>query len=247
MEKSEMIFGIRAVIEAVEAGKEIDKILVKRELQGDLSKELFGVLRGKNIMVQRVPGDKLNRMSQKNHQGVIAFLSAITYDKLESMVPFLYEQGKDPFVLVLDGLTDVRNFGAIARTCECAGVDAIVIPQRGSVTVSADAVKTSAGALLHIPVCREKSAGEALQYLKDCGFKLIAVSEKGTMNYTQADYASGPVALVVGSEESGIPREHIAMCDEMVSIPQFGTIASLNVSVATGVLIYEVIRQRGAF
>lgn len=247
MEKSEMIFGIRAVIEAVEAGKEIDKILVKRELQGDLSKELFNVLRGKNIMVQRVPGDKLNRMSQKNHQGVIAFLSAITYDKLESMVPFLYEQGKDPFVLVLDGLTDVRNFGAIARTCECAGVDAIVIPQRGSVTVSADAVKTSAGALLHIPVCREKSAGEALQYLKDCGFKLIAVSEKGTMNYTQADYSSGPVALVVGSEESGIPREHIALCDEMVSIPQFGTIASLNVSVATGVLIYEVIRQRGAF
>lgn len=247
MEKSEMIFGIRAVIEAVEAGKEIDKILVKRELQGDLSKELFNVLRGKNIMVQRVPGDKLNRMSQKNHQGVIAFLSAITYDKLESMVPFLYEQGKDPFVLVLDGLTDVRNFGAIARTCECAGVDAIVIPQRGSVTVSADAVKTSAGALLHIPVCREKSAGEALQYLKDCGFKLIAVSEKGTMNYTQADYSSGSVALVVGSEESGIPREHIALCDEMVSIPQFGTIASLNVSVATGVLIYEVIRQRGAF
>jgi len=247
MEKSEMIFGIRAVIEAVEAGKEIDKILVKRELQGDLSKELFNVLRGKNIVVQRVPVDKINRITQKNHQGVIAFLSAITYDKLESVIPFLYEQGKNPFVLVLDGLTDVRNFGAIARTCECAGVNAIVIPQRGSVTVSADAVKTSAGALLHVPVCREKSAGEALQFLKDSGFKLIAVSEKGTMNYTQPDYSTAPIALVVGSEESGIPREHIALCDEMVSIPQFGTIASLNVSVATGVLIYEVIRQRGAF
>ncbi len=246
MEKNEMIFGIRAVIEAVEAGKEIDKILVKRDLQSDLSKELFNILRGKNIVVQRVPVDKINRITQKNHQGVIAFLSAITYDKLESIVPFLFEQGKNPFILVLDGLTDVRNFGAIARTCECAGVDAIVIPQRGSVTVSADAVKTSAGALLHIPVCREKSTGEALKFLKDCGMKLVAVSEKGHINYTQADYKD-PVALVMGSEDTGIPREHIELCDEMVSIPQFGTIASLNVSVASGVLMYEVIRQRGAF
>lgn len=246
MEKNEMIFGIRAVIEAVEAGKEIDKILVKRDLQSDLSKELFNVLRGKNIVVQRVPVDKINRITQKNHQGVIAFVSAITYDNLESIVPFLFEQGKNPFILVLDGLTDVRNFGAIARTCECAGVDAIVIPQRGSVTVSADAVKTSAGALLHIPVCREKSTGEALKFLKDCGMKLVAVSEKGHINYTQADYKD-PVALVMGSEDTGIPREHIELCDEMVSIPQFGTIASLNVSVASGVLMYEVIRQRGAF
>lgn len=246
MEKNEMIFGIRAVIEAVEAGKEIDKILVKRDLQSDLSKELFNVLRGKNIVVQRVPVDKINRITMKNHQGVIAFLSAITYETLDNIVPFLFEQGKNPFILVLDGLTDVRNFGAIARTCECVGVDAIVIPQRGSVTVTADAVKTSAGALLHVPVCREKSAGEALQFLKDCGFRLVAVSEKGAKNYTEAEYTD-PVALVLGSEESGIPREHIALCDEMVSIPQFGTIASLNVSVASGILMYEVIRQRGRF
>ncbi len=246
MEKNEMIFGIRAVIEAVEAGKEIDKILVKRDLQGDLSKELFNVLRGKNIVVQRVPVDKINRITMKNHQGVIAFLSAVTYEKLENIVPFLYEQGKNPFILVLDGITDVRNFGAIARTCECAGVDAIVIPQRGSVTVSADAVKTSAGALLHIPVCREKSTGEALKFLKDSGMKLVAVSEKGHINYTQAEYKD-PIALVMGSEDTGIPREHIMLCDEMVSIPQFGTIASLNVSVASGILMYEVIRQRGSF
>lgn len=243
MEKSEMIFGIRAVIEAIEAGKEIDKILVKRDLQSDLSKELFDVLRGKGIVVQRVPVEKINRITMKNHQGVIAFLSAITYHKLENVLPTLYEEGKNPFIVVLDGITDVRNFGAIARTCECAGVDAIVIPERGSVSVGGDAVKTSAGALLHIPVCRERSITEALQLLKNSGCKLIAATEKTKINYTQADYTT-PIALVMGAEDTGVAREHLQVCDETVSIPQFGTIASLNVSVAAGVLMYEVIRQR---
>jgi 23S rRNA (guanosine2251-2'-O)-methyltransferase len=243
MEKSEMIFGMRAVIEAIEAGKEIDKILVKRDLQSDLSKELFDVLRGKGIVVQRVPVEKINRITMKNHQGVLAFLSAITYERLENIIPMLYEEGKNPFIVVLDGITDVRNFGAIARTCECAGVDAIVIPERGSVTVGGDAVKTSAGALLHIPVCRERSITEALQFLKNSGCKLVAASEKGTVNYTKADYTT-PVAMVMGAEDTGVAREHLQLCDEQVSIPQLGTIASLNVSVAAGVLMYEVIRQR---
>ena len=152
MKEKEMIFGIRAVIEAIEAGKEIDKVIIRRELQGDLSKELLALLKSHDVAVQRVPNERLDRFTRKNHQGVIAFLSAITYEKIEDIVPFLYENGKDPFILVLDGITDVRNFGAIARTCEVAGANAIVIPAKGSVTVNADAVKTSAGALLKIPV-----------------------------------------------------------------------------------------------
>ncbi len=247
MEKSEMIFGMRAVIEAIEAGKEIDKILVKRDLQSDLSKELFEVLRGKGIVVQRVPVEKINRITMKNHQGVLAFLSAITYERLENIIPILYEEGKTPFIVVLDGITDVRNFGAIARTCECAGVDAIVIPERGSVSVGGDAVKTSAGALLHIPVCRERSITEALQFLKDSGCKLVAATEKATNNYTKPDYKTTPIALVMGAEDTGVAREHLAFCEEKVSIPQLGTIASLNVSVAAGILIYEVVRQRENF
>ena len=147
MKENEMVFGIRAVIEAIQADKEIDKILVKRELQGELSRELFEVLKGRDIPVQRVPAERLDRLTRKNHQGVIAFIPAVTYQRLEDIIPFAYEQGKSPFIVLLDGITDVRNFGAIARTCECAGVDAIVIPAKGSVTVNADAIKTSAGAL----------------------------------------------------------------------------------------------------
>ena len=158
MRENEMIFGIRAVIEAVQADKEIDKILLKRDLQGELAKELLAVLKGRNIPVQRVPQERLDRITRKNHQGVIAFLPAVSYQKLEDVIPFIYEQGKNPFIVLLDGVTDVRNFGAIARTCECAGVDAIVIPAKGSVTVNADAIKTSAGALHVLPVCKEKFA-----------------------------------------------------------------------------------------
>ena len=160
MKENEMVFGIRAVIEAIQADKEVDKILVKRDLQGDLSKELFEVLRGREIPVQRVPAERLDRLTRKNHQGVIAFMSAVTYQSLEDIIPFVYEQGKDPFIVLLDGVTDVRNFGAIARTCECAGVDTIVIPAKGSVSVNADAIKTSAGALHVLPVCKEKSINQ---------------------------------------------------------------------------------------
>jgi 23S rRNA (guanosine2251-2'-O)-methyltransferase len=243
MKEKEMIFGIRAVIEAVEAGKNIDKVIVKRELQGDLFKELQAALKGHEIPVQRVPLERIDRYTRKNHQGVIAFLSAITYDRIEEIVPFLYEQGKDPFILVLDGLTDVRNFGAIARTCEVGGVHAIVIPARGSVTVNADAVKTSAGALLKIPVCKEPNLTDAIQFLKNSGLKVLAATERAAINYTESEM-KGPIAIVLGSEESGISNENLRICDQLVKIPQFGTIGSLNVSVAAGVLIYEVIRQK---
>ena len=243
IEKSEMIFGIRAVIEAVQAGKDIDKILVKKDIQSDLAKELFAVLKGTLIPVQRVPVERINRITRKNHQGVVAFMSAITYQKVEDLVPCLFEEGKNPLFVMLDGVTDVRNFGAIARTCECAGVDAVIIPMKNSVSVNADAVKTSAGALHTLPVCREQSLKTALQYLKNCGFRLVAATEKGDYDYTKADY-TGPMCIVMGAEATGVPYGHLALCEEWVKIPMYGSIESLNVSVAAGVLIYEAVKQR---
>jgi 23S rRNA (guanosine2251-2'-O)-methyltransferase len=232
------------VIEAIEAGKEIDKILVKKDIQSELSKELFAALKGKLIPVQRVPVERINRITRKNHQGVVAFISAITYQRVEDVVPFLFEQGKNPLLVMLDGLTDVRNFGAIARTCECAGVDAVIIPAKNSVSVNADAMKTSAGALHTLPVCREQNLTTAIRFLKDSGFKIVAATEKGDYDYTKANYAD-PVCIIMGAEDTGVPYEHLSLCDEWIKIPMRGKIESLNVSVAAGVLIYEAVKQRG--
>ena len=243
MEKSEMIFGVRAVIEAIQAGKDVDKILVKKDIQSDLSKELFAVLKGTHIPVQRVPVERINRITRKNHQGVVAYLSAVTYQKAEDIVPTLFEQGKNPFFIMLDGMTDVRNFGAIARTCECAAVDAIIIPSKNSVSVNADAVKTSAGALHTLPVCRELNLTSTLRYLKECGFRIVAATEKGDYDYTKADY-TGPICIIMGAEDKGVSYDNLALCDEWVKIPMLGSIESLNVSVAAGILIYEAVKQR---
>ncbi len=243
MDSSDYIFGIRAVMEAIEAGKDIDKVLIKKDLNGELASELFGMIRANRILSQRVPIERLNKITRKNHQGVIAVLSAVTYHRLDHLVPQLYEDGVLPFIVVLDGITDVRNFGAIARTCECAGVDAIVIPEHGSVSVGGDAVKTSAGALHHLPVCRERSTAGAVRFLKDNGYRIVAASEKVDINYTQVDYTV-PVAIVMGAEDTGISPEVLKLCDTFVSIPQFGHMGSLNVSVAAGVIMYEVVRQR---
>ena len=243
MKENDLIFGIRAVIEAIQADKEIDKILIRRDLQSNLSRELFEVLKGRSIPVQRVPGERLDRLTRKNHQGVIAFMAAVTYQHLEDLIPFIYEQGKDPFILLLDGVTDVRNFGAIARTCECAGVDAIVIPAKGSVTVNADAIKTSAGALHSLPVCKEKSITQAIRFLQASGVKVYAASEKAHANYTDIAY-NAPTAIVMGAEDTGVATDNLRICDEMIKIPLFGNIESLNVSVASSILIYEVVRQR---
>ncbi len=230
-------------MEAVEAGREIDKVLVRKDLSGPLASELLAVLRARKIVTQRVPEERINRITRKNHQGVVAFLSAVAYHSLNHIVPELYEEGITPFIVVLDGITDVRNFGAIARTCECAGVNAIVIPERGSVSVGADAVKTSAGALMTLPVCRERNLAGAVRFLKECGYTIVAASEKSDVRYTEGDYR-GPVAIVMGSEDTGISPEILRQCDMPVAIPQFGYIQSLNVSVAAGVMIYEVVRQR---
>ena len=243
-EKNEMIFGARAVIEAIQAGKEIDKVLIKKDIQSDLSKELLAALKDTFIPVQRVPVERINRITKKNHQGVIAFISPITYQRTEDIVPFLFEQGKNPLLIMLDGLTDVRNFGAIARTCECAGVDAIIIPNKNSVSVNADAIKTSAGALHTLPVCREANLRNTIKFLKDSEFKIIAATEKGDYDHTKADY-EGPTCIIMGAEDTGVSYDNLALCDEWVKIPMLGTIESLNVSVAAGVLIYEAIKQRG--
>ena len=243
MDKNQYIFGIRAVIEAIEAGKEIDKILIKKDLSGELVTELFTLIRERGIVNQHVPVERINRITRKNHQGVVAMLAAVTYNSLENLVPQLYEDGKLPFVVVLDGITDVRNFGAIARTCECAGVDAIVIPERNSVSVNADAVKTSAGALHYLPVCRERNLVTAVKYLKNSGYKVYGATEKSQTNYTKPDYTE-PTAIVLGAEDTGISNEILRLCDTHVAIPEFGNINSLNVSVAGGILLYEVVRQR---
>ncbi len=241
--EKDMIFGIRAVIEAVQAGKEIDKILMRRDMTSELSRDLFAALDDKQVPVQNVPLEKLNKMTTKNHQGVIAFISPVAYQRIEDIIPVIYEDGRMPFIVVLDGITDVRNFGAIARTCECAGVDAIIIPTKGGASIGADSVKTSAGALLSIPVCREENLGNAIKFLTASGLKVIAANEKATNDYSQTAM-SEPIAIIMGAEDEGVSPDHLRLCDETVSIPMLGSIDSLNVSVAAGVLLYEAVRQR---
>lgn len=243
IDKSQVVFGIRAVIEAIESGKQVDKVLMKKDLGGELARELLSVTREYNVPVQRVPVERINKVTRKNHQGVIAFMAAVDYYHVDDIVPALYDEGINPLVVVLDGVTDVRNFGAIARTCECAGVNCIVIPERNSVSVNADAVKTSAGALNYLPVCRERNLVKAVQYLRDSGFKVMGASEKTDLDYTKADF-TGPVAIVLGAEDTGISTDVLKLCDTLVAIPEFGQINSLNVSVAGGIMIYEVVRQR---
>ncbi len=243
MDANDYIFGIHSAIEAIESGRTIDKLYIKKDLNGDLAARLCKLAREHEIPVQRVPVERLNKFTRKNHQGVVAQIAAVAYHKLSQIVPTLFEEGVLPFVLVLDGLTDVRNFGAIARTAECCGVNAIVIPSRGSVSVGADAVKTSAGALLHIPVCRENNLLQAVRYLRESGYQIVCATEKSSENYTLADYTT-PVAIVMGAEDVGISPEILREADTRAAIPMFGHIGSLNVSVAAGVMMYEVVRQR---
>lgn len=240
---NEMVFGFRAVMEAVDSGADIDKIFMKKDIQSDLAKDLYAAVKGRDIPVVRVPLEKINKLCKKNHQGVVAFISPVAYQKITSLIPSLYEQGKTPLVVVLDGITDTRNFGAIARTCECAGVDAIVIPQQGSASITADAIKTSAGALLRVPVCREHNLQFVLNYLKESGLKVVGATEKAAKFYTEEDMTS-PVAIVMGAEDKGISSENLVLCDECLRIPIEGFTSSLNVSVAAGIMIYEVLRQR---
>lgn len=245
MDKNDYIFGLRAVAEALESGRHIDKVLMRRDLTGDLARDLLTELKRHDIPVQKVPVEKLNRITMKNHQGVIALIAAAPYHKIENVIPAIYEEGRVPFIIMLDGVTDTRNFGAIARTADCAGVDAIVIPEKGSASVTPDAMKTSAGALLYVPVCRVKSLSEAVDFLHDNGLKIVAATEKGQQNYTDVDMTV-PVAIVMGAEETGISDEILRKADDLAAIPLKGKIGSLNVSVASGIVMYETLRQRAS-
>ena len=243
-EEKNYIFGIRSIIEAVEAGKTIDKLFIQKGLHNDLFAELWKLVRVKRINYKHVPLEKINRLTRKNHQGVFAFISPIDFHNIEDVIPKLYEEGKNPLVLVLDRITDVRNFGAIARTAECAGVDTILIPEQNAAAINADAIKTSAGALHKVTVCRTWNLKLALQFMKDSGIQLIGCTEKTQDNMYKPDYTP-PTAIIMGSEEDGVSPEFLKMCDARAKIPMAGKIASLNVSVATGVILYEAIRQRG--
>ncbi len=243
MEKDEFIFGTRAVIEAINRGKNIEKVLIKKGLSNDLFQQLISLIKQNAIAFQYVPLEKINRVTRKNHQGVIAFISPIEYSNIEMLLPVLFESGKDPFLLILDQITDVRNFGAIARSAECAGVDAIIIPEKGMAKINADAVKTSAGALHHIPVCKTKNLAKTVQFLAESGIRIIAATEKADRMYTEANLNS-PLGIVMGSEDTGISSAILDLTHEQLKIPVFGKIESLNVSVSAALMIYEAVRQR---
>lgn len=238
-----LIFGTRAVIEAISAGKEIDKIIIQKGLSNQLYSELRKAIKDLDIPIQIVPPEKINRITSKNHQGVLAFVSQITYYEVEDLLADVFEKGKTPLVLILDRITDVRNFGAIARSAECAGVDFIVIPSRGAAQINADAVKTSAGALNRMKVCRVDNLKNSIEYLKESGLQIIACHEKTTSYHFNADLTK-PSAIIMGSEENGISNEYLKRSDMQVKIPMVGNIASLNVSVATGIILFEAVKQR---
>jgi len=244
MEKKEMIFGTRAVMEAILAGQEIEKILIQSRLTNDLIKALITVAKRNGVPFTFAPQEKLNRLSSKNHQGVICLLSAVRYASLDNLVDKAYSEGREPFFLVLDRVTDVRNFGAVARTAECAGVDAIVIAEKGNAPITGDAMKTSAGALNYLPVCREPDLLEAITKLKENGIQIVACTEKADKTIYEVDFTV-PTALMFGSEEDGISPQLLNMADVRAKIPLKGNIGSLNISVAAGITVYEVIRQKG--
>ena len=239
----DFIFGIRAVIEAIKSGKQIDKLMVKSGLKGELFFELIEMVKDLQIPFQYVPNERINRVTMKNHQGVLAFISPIEFQNIENILPSIFESGKTPLIVILDKVTDVRNFGAITRTAECAKVDAIIIPEKGSAQISGDAVKTSAGALLKIPVCRVKNLSETIKYLQQSGIQLVAATEKAEDFYYKVDF-SIPTAILLGAEDRGVDMEYLRVADQMVKIPILGEIASLNVSVAASILIYEAVKQR---
>lgn len=242
-EEESLLFGLRPIMEAIKAGKDIDKLLVQKNLRGDLYSEFMSLLKTKNITCQFVPQETLNRITPKNHQGVIAYTSAITYHQIKDLLPEVFESSTLPLFLILDRITDVRNFGAIARTAECTGVNAIIIPNSGSAQINADALKTSAGALNTMPVCRENNLKDVVTLLKKEGVQIVACTEKTTDNYFEIDFTH-PTAIIMGSEQNGIANELIQKSDYKAKLPLKGKISSLNVSVAAGVILYEAVSQR---
>lgn len=242
-EEQDIIFGIFPVLEALRSGADVDKVLIQVGLRSPNMNELRQLLTDLEVPSQVVPKEKLDRVTRANHQGIIGMISPVSFSPLEEVLRRVYEEGRDPFLLILDRVTDVRNFGAICRTAECAGVDAVVVPSRGSARIGSDALKTSAGALMHLPVCRSSNLKDTLDYLKNSGLKIVACTEK-TESGLFDQKISGPVAILMGSEEDGISPEYLKKADLKVRIPMTGKTESLNVSVATALVVYEVVRGR---
>lgn len=242
-DKDEFIFGLHPIIEAINAGKEIDRVFIQNGLKRELFMELLGLLNQDNIPYKFVPVVKLNKITRKNHQGVIAYISPIIFDNIEQVIPGLYELGKEPLILILDKITDVRNFGAILRTAESTGVDAVVFPSQGAALLNSGTIKSSAGAIYNISICRSDNLKDTIDFLKNSGLKIAAATEKGAELYTRVNL-TGPVAIIMGSESEGVSGEYLKRSDVKLMIPMLGKTASLNVSVAAGVLLYEVVRQR---
>lgn len=242
-DKTSSIFGIRPIIEAIEAGKTFDKVFIQKGLHNDSFAELWKLIRLNRIPYKHVPVEKLNRLTKKNHQGVFAFISPIDFFDIEEIIPTLFTEGKTPLILVLDRITDVRNFGAIVRTAECAGIDAILLPEQSTAAINEDAIKTSAGALFYVKIARTWNLKQSLHFLQESGIQLVACTEKTKDKIYQPDYTL-PTAIIMGSEEDGISAEFLKMCNDRVKIPMLGKTESLNVSVATAIILYEAIRQR---
>ena len=245
LKKEKIIYGIHPLIEAIKSGKTIDKLLIRNNLHGEGVHELMMLVKEVGVPFQYVPVEKINKFTNANHQGVVGLLSEITYLPIEHIIPGLFEEGKVPLLLILDHITDVRNFGAIVRTAECAGVHAVIIPDKGSAQINADAVKASAGALNLVPVCRTEDLRETIIFLKDCGIQILGTSSNAGKEYTGVDMTL-PSAIIMGAEDTGVSRDLLNRCDETIGIPLSGSIESMNVSVATGVVLFEVVRQRRA-
>ncbi|MEO8146364.1 MAG: 23S rRNA (guanosine(2251)-2'-O)-methyltransferase RlmB [Bacteroidia bacterium] len=239
------IYGIRSVIEALDAGKEPDKIFIQIGVSNPLMHQLKQKLKELDLVYQHVPAEKLNRITNKNHQGAVAFITEVAFHNIDEIIPQIFEKGEEPLIVILDRITDVRNFGAIARTAACAGVHAIVIPSRGAAQINEDAIKTSAGALHKIPVCREHDLKKTVLMLKESGLKIIACTEKTDQHLYAVSYKQ-PVAIILGSEENGISGEYLKLSDERVRIPMSGMVDSLNVSVSAAIVLYEAVRQRNS-
>lgn len=242
-EENQLIYGRHPVIDAIQSGQTIDKVLLQQGTRGDLEKEIRQLSRQYGFPVQMVPKEKLNKIVRGNHQGIIGFVSLVPYYKLEDVLPGIFERSQTPLLILLDGITDVRNFGAIARSAELAGAQALVTSLKGSAQINADAMKTSAGALSKIPVCRETSIMAAVELLQLSGIRVLASDLQATKAVFEMDFTQ-PTAVIVGSEGEGVNQALLRKADELFLIPQVGTTDSFNVSVATGIILYEAMRQR---
>ena len=238
-----IVFGIWPIVEALREAKSFNKILIQKGNKSEEIGEILRLCRKLEIPIQTVPVQKLNRITKKNHQGIIGFTSPIDFLSLEEVISRIYEEGRYPFLLILDRITDVRNFGAICRTAEAAGVDAIIFPEKESAMIGPDAIKTSAGAIFNLDFCREKDLLESVEHIKNSGIKIVSCTEKTDKSYKELDF-KGPIALVMGSEEDGISEEILKISDIKSSIPMLGKTKSLNVSVACGILLYEIVASR---